>query len=81
MLRKNFFTTGEFLGKSDCLVLPRYLAFYRKPAKTIVSWDKKDLEGSEIHVTQFRLSLIENPHNNFLCARIDRFEFFKTFWF
>ena len=73
---KKIFTTGVF---SNCLVLQRYLAFYRKPAKNVVSLDKKDLEGSKIHVTQFRLSFLENPYNNFLCTLIDRFEFLKFF--
>ena len=30
---------GVYSGKSDCLVLPKNLAFYGKPAKTVMCLD------------------------------------------
>ena len=35
---------GMYSGKSDSLVLPKYLRFYRKPAKTVKKFVQKGIK-------------------------------------
>ena len=39
---------GVYFGKSDCLVLPKMLSFYGKPAKTVMCLDQKKLWRSRV---------------------------------
>ena len=84
----SFRRRGGYSGKLDCLVLPKNLAFYSKPAKNCCEFGQKDkwpnpYEGAEL-AQNLCLLLCHAYHNPittyFLTLSINWFEFFLTFF-